>query len=51
MDCVTVEMLAGVREARIRWRGDWEARAWASPEPMEDGEMPVIITVEWEVSL
>lgn len=44
VDC-TVVSLEGVREARIRRVGDWEAMERAVVEPMLEGETPVMRTV------
>lgn len=44
---MTVWMLEGVREARIRCLGCWEAIAWAREEPMLLGDMPVMMTGNW----
>ena len=42
----TAWSLEDVRDARMRWEGDWEARERAMEEPIEEGERPVMRTGE-----
>jgi len=44
MASFTDARLDGVREARMRSAGDWEAMAWAVAPPMPFGETPVMRT-------